>query len=837
MKNPLNRQKVAGYVKEHAGILCVCFLFLLVGLISLNQVLVYTPDSARYLAWSQSLGHLEGFRDNTAPEPSKYVVHAPLYPVLLAPTAWLSTENVIPAKLLTTFFGIALLATVYWWTKVRIGTWRAVLLCSVLAMHPAMVLYSTQVLSDVPFTVCVLLFLNLIERETADGTGSGSYLLALTATMVCGLFLREVGLTLVMSCTAMLFLKRNYKTAFLILAVSIGFYVLWYIRNEVLVAGIEHPPLQNSQVFFRHFFTPSSVSILGEFTARFRTNAAIYGANIIQLPFLSETILRGISTMAPNQFPIVLVLGVMPYVYHFLLILTAVLVLVGAYDEFRHGTKSFVLAVFLGFYLVPILLYPISDSRFLFPLLIIVLYLLVGGFTLIIRDLTSLLKRPEVASWATIFTFVLLAVPNIAWTVTYASNNFRYGRSPLGFFDTMRNETAYPALFARPAELAGKWLAENTDSSTVIISRWKELGVYTRGRKLLDMDPQTLVDPFEYMVRDYDVRYIVTAVSRGGLREYEQLFAQSKRFHFTVVQRFADLEIVKVEKGQSDLRVNVSSLDSTENGVRLRFARAIRLLEQNRPTECEGILNALPVRARNQIPAVFNVGVAKEFAGKLDEANTMFERFHQLQQAGSVVQPAWYHLEIISKLRDTIRTQSGVERAMIYQTVGAYYWIMGFRTQSLLMLDRSIAADSTFFPPIILRATYSLLNGDTLKSEQYLARARQLDPANVLVRALSKIFENFRILVHRHSLDVDRAVRFENVRQLDTMGLRENVIDGLLEIHAQYPDDTECLRMLVDLYNQKGRYAPALAYLKELSVLIPNDPDLQKELSQLENRW
>jgi tetratricopeptide (TPR) repeat protein len=154
-----------------------------------------------------------------------------------------------------------------------------------------------------------------------------------------------------------------------------------------------------------------------------------------------------------------------------------------------------------------------------------------------------------------------------------------------------------------------------------------------------------------------------------------------------------------------------------------------------------------------------------------------------------------------------------------------------------LMLDRSIAADSTFLPPIILRATYSLLNGDTLKSEQYLARARQLDPANVLVRALSKIFENFRILVHRHSLDVDRAVRFENVRQLDTMGLRENVIDGLLEIHAQYPDDTECLRMLVDLYNQKGRYAPALAYLKELSVLIPNDPDLQKELSQLENRW
>jgi tetratricopeptide (TPR) repeat protein len=153
------------------------------------------------------------------------------------------------------------------------------------------------------------------------------------------------------------------------------------------------------------------------------------------------------------------------------------------------------------------------------------------------------------------------------------------------------------------------------------------------------------------------------------------------------------------------------------------------------------------------------------------------------------------------------------------------------------MLDRSIAADSTFFPPLIFRAIYSLLNGDTLKSQQFLARARQLDPTNALVRALSKIFENSRILAHRHSQDVDHAIRFDDVRQLTAMGLRENVIDGLLEIHAQYPDDAQCLRMLVELYNQKGRYAPALAYLKELSALIPNDPELQKELRQLKSRW
>jgi tetratricopeptide (TPR) repeat protein len=837
MKSPFGKQQTFTYVKDHTGILIVCFIFLLLGSFSLNQVLVYTPDSARYLAWSQSLAHFQGFSDNTTPEPSKYVVHAPLYSLLLAPTAWISPENVVPAKILTILFGIVLLGTVYWWSRTRLGTWRSVALCALLAVNPAMVLYSTQVLSDVPFAICAILFLALIERETKGGTERGLHLLALTATIVCGLFLREVGLALVISCTAILILKRRYKTAFLILAVSIGIFALWYIRNEVMVAGIEHPALRNSQLFFRHLFTPSNDSILSEFWARFKSNAANYGFNIIQLPFMAETILRGISTMAPSQFPIEGVLVVMPSIYHFFLVLTAVIVLIGAYDEFKNGSRFLILAAFLGFYLIPILLYPINDVRFLFPPLIIALYLFVVGFTFLVQRLLSLVNRPKGTSWLVAVSFAVLALPNIAWTLTYVSNNWRYGRSPLGFFEEMRNVLAYPTLFARPIELAGRWLAGNTDSSAVFVSRWKELGIYTRGRKVLDVDPQTLVDPFEDKLRDYDVRYIVTVVSRAGLREYEQLFAQSEHFHFQVAQRFADLEIVRVEKGPDDNDKKVSDNDSTETGIQQRFAGAIKMLERNKPNECEKILTALPVMARKQVPVLFNIAVAKEFTGNLDVANRMFEQFHEFQQAGSVVQPAWYHMEVISRLKAAMNAPSGIERATILQSVAAYYWIIGYRNQSLLTLDRSIDADSTFFPSLVFRAIYSLLNGDTLNSQTFLQRAQAIDASNALVRALTRILENFKILAHHVNADSNLAIRFDNVRQLSAMGLRENAIDELLEIHSQYPENTLCLQMLVDLYEQKERYSPALKYLKQLSLLKPNDPGLQTEMRQLVSRW
>jgi uncharacterized membrane protein len=117
------RERVSSFI----GIGLVCGLFLLLGLPSLNQMIIYTPDSARYLAWANSLAQFDGFKDMTTPEPSRYVVHAPLYPVLLAPGAFLFPQSVVAAKTTTLIIGILTIFMFYVWARNRAGNRR---LCS-----------------------------------------------------------------------------------------------------------------------------------------------------------------------------------------------------------------------------------------------------------------------------------------------------------------------------------------------------------------------------------------------------------------------------------------------------------------------------------------------------------------------------------------------------------------------------------------------------------------------------------------------------------------------------------------------------------------------------------
>ncbi len=68
-------------LRRYLGITILCGLFFLLGICSLSNMIIYTPDSARYLVWANSLAHGEGLQDLSAPEPICYVVHAPMYPI------------------------------------------------------------------------------------------------------------------------------------------------------------------------------------------------------------------------------------------------------------------------------------------------------------------------------------------------------------------------------------------------------------------------------------------------------------------------------------------------------------------------------------------------------------------------------------------------------------------------------------------------------------------------------------------------------------------------------------------------------------------------------------
>ena len=245
----------------------ICLGFLLIGVFSLNDTTLYTPDSPRYMIWAKSLSAFEGYKDISNPDPSRYVIHAPLYPLLLAPLAWFFSNILLPAKMLTILSGVALIVLFYIWTARRTSRFAGLLGAFFLAINPLTILFSNHVLSDIPFTLFVVLFFMLAEKMT-DRPDEEKWVWYFVVVLTMGIFLREVGLTLLLGAVAYLTVTRQFRRLLLVFTIPMLFYMIWHFRNEVYIAGIENPPMRNMKIFLGHSFTGDEVDFLRQVAAQ-----------------------------------------------------------------------------------------------------------------------------------------------------------------------------------------------------------------------------------------------------------------------------------------------------------------------------------------------------------------------------------------------------------------------------------------------------------------------------------------------------------------------------------------------------------------------------------------
>src|SRR5262249_19564584 len=150
----------------------------------------------------------KGFVDDTQPESDRFVVNAPLYAVLIAPVEALFPLSLLAIKTWTLIWGIASLVLIYRWAKPHVGDAIAAGIAAVIALNPAIVLLSTEVLSEAPFIVFAVAILMLIERAVTTERSRTTDVLLVAALSVVGL-LRESGIALVFSAVIFLMLKQR----------------------------------------------------------------------------------------------------------------------------------------------------------------------------------------------------------------------------------------------------------------------------------------------------------------------------------------------------------------------------------------------------------------------------------------------------------------------------------------------------------------------------------------------------------------------------------------------------------------------------------------------------
>lgn len=817
--------------KPERLLLLLLFLILAAGVVSVNDALLYTPDSARYLIWAQSLAGFDGFNDFTLPDPTRYVVHAPLYPILLTPAALIAPGSVVAAKVTNLLMAFLAAWLLFRWLRRAVGDVVAGWAAGFFALNGLTLLYSTQVLSEIPFAIAVMAAVMLVEdmeeiHEGHTAADMAGIILALTAAM----FLREIGVTVVAAFMFLWFIRRQWRAAMWVGGACLLLYVLWFVRNEVIVAGLEQPPLRNSHLLVAHLYTSQNESLVAELLARVATNLRTYAGHFPTLVFAPDLARLSHGLVDLSHGGVAWILTLVSYLSPVYLAVTLLLSGAGAVLGWAHTPSIRRALCIVALYAVPVLLYPINDIRFLYPVLLVLVYVgAVGAHEL--RTRWGIRMNRSVVRWSSVVAVLLAFVPHLVWAGSYYVNNWRFAHDR----EALQAEASTPDYYRKTLADAGRWVNDHVEPGATILSRWKEVALETPAQKVIDVDPQMTPDNFDRTIRDYNVRYVVSVVWQTGVRENETQIEYSSRYAFVPVHRVGTVEVLRVET-RSFAAASMDTVRSDDDSLRV-YRTALRLLRRGDPVVAESLLVSVERRMGRYASIVYQQAVARALAGKLDEAMTLFERVRSIPQAGSILQQAWYHQEIIARLRAAHAAPSVDERAKGFHLVAINYWELGFRGQAFRMIDSALGVQPRFFPALIFGAIFRYQDGSIDAAEALLTKAEKEQPMNPLVMTMQDVLKSERTRRASSSPEVQAAQWRLQARSFTGVEMREDAVDawrGLLQVR---PEDPEALRGLTILMGEKRRFGPALDYARRWAAAMPNDPQAAEAVADLERRW
>ncbi len=817
-------EKAGAYCRTRWHALALAFLCLAFALLasqSLHTLLLYTPDSADYLGWAQSLSKFQGFRLPFDVEPGLYVPNAPFYALLLTPLAWLFPLNVIAAKTLSLALGIVLLGLFARYTSGHTSKALALLACFFVAVHPLFLLYATQVLSEVPFMAAVFLCLLLADRLLAAERQKWTDVAGFGLLLGLVILLRELGITLVAAIVLVLLVNKRPRDAWLLLGVAAFVYLLWYLRNEGFVGAAEKPGLSNTALFFGHLFTDQSASLAAEFRSRLVSNFSFYGMQAGGLPFLSQyigtayTVVRGDEPALSSVRTLVNTWSV-PCIA-----LTGAIMLAGLRRMLKESPSGLIVLIWSCLYAAAILLYPVADARFLFPLLFPALLACAhaaASFLNLARNRKAAVRKSIVAGG--MLLAVILLVPHTIWMENYLRVSRAFKEDPVALNATFSGSANSPSAFGQLFPQAAAWIDVRSPDSVVVLCQRREIALWLRGRKVMRMAPAVSVRDFENIVRDYRPAFIVNYFGGQSWGDFDYYLGSSRRWNVEPVFRTGDIEVLQVAKHAGDVSTHAAALDSA-GSARTRYLHAVRLLQEG---SADTAMQLLSEWRRVDLAPMFSYAIAAEFAGRFAEAEGTFRQVRTMTQAWPYLVHARRHLEILQLLEGA--SADGEESARRYCSAAILTWQEGFRQQAIRLLRRSLGALPHYRPALAYGILLEYEDGNIRSADSLFQEMKTLSPEDGTVRNWESILSAEERIRRGESVpDVSRD-RMANARAFLAMGLVEHAIDQMNSLLEADPGNAGGWTLLGGIYAAQGRSAPARAALGRLHAIdsAPSPP-------------
>jgi len=804
-------------------VLVVAGAFLILGLFRLNDLSLYT-DSTRYLIWGHSLSELRGFVDDTQVVESRFVMNAPLYPLLLAPVQFVFPLSITAAKIWTLLWGASGLVLFFLWLRRYFEDPVALIATLVLAVNPLFLTLSTEVLSEAPFIALLVLLLFSADQYWSDPDNKSNRILFLTCLATITL-VREVGAAFVLASLVLLFRQKRGRDLILAASFSGGLFFLWTIRNSLLVGASEEGQVANIQYLLQHFVTSQNSSIVSEFATRAWLNLKGYTLNLggrILFPFPDNLI------------------GAPTFIYDFLrsaiesvrlliLFLALGATAVGIGSDLRSGLAGLLRILAVAAYLMIILVYPVHDMRFVLPLLPLMIFYLSRSW-LVLKRISG---NSRLATLAGVSVSLLLLVPNAIASYEIVRTNIAYRSDPGDFSRTLESGTNPARYFSQPWALIGSWIRSSLPPDAVIASPVKEIVPFVYPRRVLETSRVLPTPVFERFLRDYSAQYLVSVIAWDSVETFGFQMPESQRLWFEPLTAIAGIRLYAIHSSilepprQSKPTIPDTS---TAKGLLLQGRNALLNL---RYREALGFFGKALSHEPSQPEIAFQIMTALSFLGDSVGAMNMVEQLLTLPQSTAYTQRIQSTLAIMEQTLRARRLLTPSQQSFALFETGLSYWGLGYPQAARSTMHSVLRLDSTNFVGALWGVHVAKQSGDTLESNRFLQRLKQIDRNAQIVRDWERIRELEESL-KRPSIPGE-AIRthLEIARIYAKIELFDEAVDAAMRALRLEPGNVDTWLYMGEVMEKKKARVGAAAAYREVLKLEPHNSFARAKLDSL----
>lgn len=814
--------------------------FVAVGVLRLNDCDLFNPDSPRYVIYSQSIVNLGEYRATDLPGAPVYSWRPPGLPLLLAPALAIRPYDTVAAKVVILITTVVLLWSFYQLASVHCGSWWAVIVIALVTTNPGFLVLSTEVLSETPYTLLVLVVLALLCRSASfdnddPSTRPASGWTALGLAIVAMTFLpwvRTAGVALIAAVGLWsLTSRRRWKWGTAAIMASLGLGILAW-RNH-LAAGENYA---------------------GSLFGRFREHGLIAVAQsgfetiwfyVTEAPHL---LLPGIAADRPWYAP--LTVDALPNLnlpYAVPAALAAVLVCLGLFGMWqRRSSGGSLVLLYLVTYCACLVIWPWRHERFLWPLIPVLLAFVPAGIDVAIQVLPAFERDLSICAATS-----LLAL--CGWQSVTCEQLVRENQS----FVTGRDDfyaSRLPTFYFSNWRRGGEWLNRNSSTTDRVLTWHAAVGTTShRFQKRVQFET-TPPDKLRQQIEAFSARYLVVPAGQFGDGFGWQQLAADPAYQFKIVyleQDVAILEISPNRTGEVSMTAYIELLErqmrAAEDAckqhpkrVDLAIRQASLLRESGRDKEAIEVLRSLIDAGNVTVRGASELGWALFETGQFAEAATYLNMARTLPNAEGMAGTLSKGVEAaIKRAHET--PEERAERDTDRQLNVAKAMLNSLKLKDAeRRLDQILAVHSDRPEAFYLRGRLHHLTGDLRSAEACYEQAASLKSSDAsdalkllrLDRALqASTMSTINSTSGESTIDpTDPQTHIQFAELLTQQGWSGRALDVLEKALQAFPEASEIKRPLADAYRRFGRADLAAPIYESLLAKHPNDAELAKML-------